>query len=154
MSSLHESSSKMCPFFSNAVGRLARSFWTLLLRARSYTDISVVVSFLFFFSSRRRHTRSLCDWSSDVCSSDLGTGVGGALILDGRLWTGHSGYAGEIGHMQIDPKGVPCGCGCVGCLETVVGIRSEERRVGKECRARGERWRERHKRGLNTAGSL
>src|SRR5438034_4508960 len=36
--------------------------------------------FLFFFSSRRRHTRSLCDWSSDVCSSDLTSGTGAGSV--------------------------------------------------------------------------
>src|SRR5438034_8474221 len=46
------------------------------------------VSFVFFFSSRRRHTRSLCDWSSDVCSSDLsggGSGVRLAAPVDVRI---------------------------------------------------------------------
>jgi glucokinase len=53
----------------------------------------------------------------------LGTGVGGAVIVRGRLWTGKSGYAGEVGHMQIDPEGVTCGCGVRGCLETIAGNR-------------------------------
>lgn len=80
--------------------------------------------------------------ASGVLYVTLGTGVGGALILDGRLWTGHSGYAGEIGHMQIDPKGVPCSCGSVGCLETVVGIRgwirrAEELRASQPTRLQG-----------------
>lgn len=51
----------------------------------------------------------------------LGTGVGGAVILAGRLFTGRSGYAGEIGHLQVEPDGQPCGCGSWGCLETVAG---------------------------------
>lgn len=51
----------------------------------------------------------------------LGTGVGGAVILEGRLHTGCSGYAGEIGHVQVEPSGLPCGCGSRGCLETVAG---------------------------------
>jgi glucokinase len=59
--------------------------------------------------------------AESVLFMTLGTGVGGAVILGGRLWTGRSGYAGEIGHIPIDPKGVRCGCGAVGCLETVAG---------------------------------
>ncbi len=51
----------------------------------------------------------------------LGTGVGGALILDGRLWAGKSGYAGEVGHLGVEPEGEPCGCGSRGCLETIAG---------------------------------
>ncbi len=80
--------------------------------------------------------------ASGVLYVTLGTGVGGALILDGRLWTGHSGYAGEIGHMQIDPKGVPCGCGSSGCLETVVGIRGWIRRAEELRAARPSRLRD------------
>jgi glucokinase len=51
----------------------------------------------------------------------LGTGVGSAFVLDGRLWTGKSGFAGEVGHMPIAPDGERCGCGSRGCLETIVG---------------------------------
>jgi glucokinase len=51
----------------------------------------------------------------------LGTGVGGALIIGGRVYEGASGYAGEVGHVQIDPHGRPCGCGSWGCVETVAG---------------------------------
>ena len=65
----------------------------------------------------------------------LGTGVGGAVILRGRLWTGHSGYSGEIGHMQLDPGGVPCGCGSRGCLETIAGRRGWARRAEEKLRS-------------------
>src|SRR5438132_558928 len=45
--------------------------WPVIFRVRLGT-VSIGLEYYFFFSSRRRHTRSLCDWSSDVCSSDLG----------------------------------------------------------------------------------
>lgn len=48
-------------------------------------------------------------------------GVGGGIISNGKLFHGASGYAGEIGHMTIDPSGVQCNCGKTGCLETLVG---------------------------------
>ncbi len=48
-------------------------------------------------------------------------GVGGGLIVDGRPLTGAAGYAGEIGHMTVNPDGAPCRCGSVGCWETEVG---------------------------------
>ena len=57
--------------------------------------------------------------SRNVFYITIGTGIGGALILDGRLWRGTSGFAGEIGHITIDPEGILCTCGNVGCLETV-----------------------------------
>lgn len=66
----------------------------------------------------------------------LGTGVGGALILGGRLWSGRSGYAGEIGHVQLDPEGARCGCGSRGCLETIVGSQGWTRRAEERLRTR------------------
>jgi glucokinase len=47
----------------------------------------------------------------------LGTGVGGGLILDGRVFRGADGTAGEIGHINVEPEGHPCGCGSRGCVE-------------------------------------
>lgn len=47
----------------------------------------------------------------------LGTGVGAGLILNGRLWTGIDGVAGEFGHITVEPQGRPCGCGNRGCVE-------------------------------------
>src|SRR5436190_22166813 len=71
----------------------------------------VLAETLFFFSSRRRHTRSLCDWSSDVCSSDLHS----RAVLQG---------------LSRVPMGAACRRG------DAVARRSEERRVGKEWRCR------------------
>ncbi len=48
----------------------------------------------------------------------LGTGIGGGVILNGQVWRGASGRAGEIGHITIHPGGRLCGCGNHGCLET------------------------------------
>lgn len=48
---------------------------------------------------------------------NLGTGVAAGLVLDGRLWRGAGGIAGEIGHIPIDPRGDVCRCGQRGCLE-------------------------------------
>lgn len=48
----------------------------------------------------------------------IGTGVGGAIIVDGRVLRGGFGVAGELGHMRVVPDGLPCGCGQNGCLES------------------------------------
>lgn len=53
----------------------------------------------------------------DMCMLTLGTGVGGGLVLKGRIWHGMTGMAGEFGHINADPNGPPCGCGSQGCLE-------------------------------------
>ena len=52
-----------------------------------------------------------------MCMITLGTGVGGGLIFQGRVWQGMTGMAGELGHICINPKGPRCGCGAAGCVE-------------------------------------
>ena len=66
----------------------------------------------------------------------LGTGIGGGLILDGEVYVG-AGLAGEIGHVTVDPDGPLCGCGRLGCLETLSSAtaairRSKERGLPRE----------------------
>ncbi|QEO09960.1 ROK family glucokinase [Protaetiibacter larvae] len=55
--------------------------------------------------------------SHDMTLLTIGTGVGGAIITDGRLLRGGFGAAAEIGHMRVVPGGLPCGCGQRGCIE-------------------------------------
>lgn len=50
---------------------------------------------------------------------NLGTGMAAGIVLDGALWRGSRGTAGEIGHIPVDPDGVICSCGQRGCLETL-----------------------------------
>ncbi|WP_292910386.1 ROK family protein [Microbacterium sp.] len=52
---------------------------------------------------------------------NLGTGVAAGIVVDGRIWRGSHGTAGEIGHLSVDPNGRVCGCGQVGCIETLCG---------------------------------
>jgi predicted NBD/HSP70 family sugar kinase len=69
----------------------------------------------------------------------LGTGVGGGLVLDGRLYRGATGTAGELGHVCVDPAGPLCGCGATGCLETFVGSRHMVRWAAAEYARRGRK---------------
>src|SRR5207248_5642715 len=97
---------------------------------------------VFFFSSRRRHTRSYGDWSSDVCSSDLHTSPL-HVAEDGRgiSRTGPRIHCtDEFSHLLRRRKSLRC-CDPLAFLEYAVdesraSRRSEERRVGKECRPR------------------
>jgi predicted NBD/HSP70 family sugar kinase len=57
--------------------------------------------------------------SRSLAYLNLGTGLAAGLVLDGRLWRGSRGTAGEIGHIPVDPDGPDCPCGQRGCLETV-----------------------------------
>src|SRR5256885_10024633 len=94
------------------------------------------VAFYFFFSSRRRHTRLQGDWSSDVCSSDL-FDANAELYIRPMYWPQN----GSGGGVLFDPETTNW------CLSIYVApmpptsgsaitLRSEERRVGKECRSR------------------
>lgn len=74
-----------------------------------------------------------------VCYT-LGTGVGGGIIIDGKIYQGFSGLAGELGHMAVVPdlEAIQCGCGQMGCLETVSSATGIIR-MAKDAVARGER---------------
>jgi predicted NBD/HSP70 family sugar kinase len=57
-------------------------------------------------------------------------GVGGGIVVGGQLYSGLRGYAGEIGHVVVDPSGPPCGCGGSGCLEQMAGLAALVRDAG------------------------
>jgi glucokinase len=69
----------------------------------------------------------------------LGTGVGGAIILDGKLFTGHQGAAGELGLITLNPDGPPCNSGNQGSLEQYVSIQAIRRQTGLEPSELGHR---------------
>lgn len=71
---------------------------------------------------------------SSVIAVTLGTGVGGGIILNGKIWEGFNGSAAELGHMVIDANGRWCGCGQRGCLEaycSATALISEAKRMTK-----------------------
>ncbi|MGF1430862.1 ROK family protein, partial [Kitasatospora sp. LaBMicrA B282] len=65
----------------------------------------------------------------------LGTGIAGAIGLDGRIEAGAHGYGGEIGHVVVRPDGPPCGCGRQGCLETLASASAVARAWAAACGA-------------------
>ncbi len=69
--------------------------------------------------------------SRDMFYITIGEGIGGAIILDGKLWTGASGFAGEVGHITIDTEGDECECGNTGCLETLASAPNIVRRANE-----------------------
>ena len=68
----------------------------------------------------------------DVLMITLGTGVGGGLVLNGRLYGGSRGLAGELGHFTLYQDGVPCACGKRGCYECYAATTALVRRAGVE----------------------
>lgn len=67
----------------------------------------------------------------------LGTGVGGGIILERRLWRGRDGCAGELGHLTVEPEGRLCGCGNRGCVETYASATGLQRSVQEALAAGG-----------------
>lgn len=68
----------------------------------------------------------------DMVLLTLGTGIGGGIVLDGKLWRGSFGNAGEIGHMIVEIGGRPCPCGQLGCLERYASAAAIAQRYAEE----------------------
>lgn len=73
--------------------------------------------------------------AKDTVMLTLGTGVGGGMICDGRLVTGHSGLGAELGHSCLHPDGELCGCGLRGCVEAYCSVTSLVRETKKKMEA-------------------
>lgn len=72
--------------------------------------------------------------ASSLVMLTLGTGVGGGVVVDGRVVSGANGAAGEIGHLNVNPdESERCGCGCTGCLEQYASARGLIRLYREEC---------------------
>src|SRR2546430_13020632 len=117
--------------------------WLSMVQMRkfhTYTEIYVVVWIclvLFFFSSRRRHTRFDCDWSSDVCSSDLKVDDRAAIHRADALRFAERLHPGRYDVAFADPPYAGQEAArLVAMFRLNAFARSEERRVGKECRSR------------------
>jgi glucokinase len=67
--------------------------------------------------------------ASSLVLFTLGTGIGGGIVLDGRIWHGANGVAGEVGHMSINPDGPVCNCGNRGCFEAYASATAMVRRM-------------------------
>lgn len=78
----------------------------------------------------------------------VSTGVGGGLVLNGRIWHGADGMAGHVGHLRLEPDGPECVCGSRGCLESIAAGPA----IAREARRRIEREPERGAALLELAG--
>jgi glucokinase len=78
--------------------------------------------------------------SRNMLGMVVSTGVGGGLVVDGKLLDGEHGHAGHIGHVNVEPEGPVCNCGARGCLTGVASGRGIARRIA-EAQQSGERTR-------------
>ncbi|SOE23952.1 Sugar kinase of the NBD/HSP70 family, may contain an N-terminal HTH domain [Spirosomataceae bacterium TFI 002] len=82
------------------------------------------------------HHYGLAKGKRNVVSINLDWGIGMGIMVNGKILGGNDGFAGELGHMQIDPNGTLCTCGKIGCLDTVASASTVVRRA-KEGIAKG-----------------
>lgn len=101
-----------------------------LLRALE-ADVPIAVANEADLGVLAEHRRGAAVGVDDVLFVSGEVGVGGGVLVDGRPLTGAAGYAGEIGHLPVNPGGSPCACGSVGCWETEVGEGALLRRAGR-----------------------
>lgn len=87
-------------------------------------DADLATSAEYLRGSGRGTTDFICIWGEG--------GLGAGIVVDGRLLAGSAGYAGEVGHVTVDPNGDLCHCGARGCLESAVGEEALLRRSGRD----------------------
>jgi glucokinase len=90
--------------------------WTALVGDR-LPGREIVIENDANFAVLAEHRIGAAQGHHDVVMVTLGTGIGGGLVIDDRVQVGASGFAGEIGHMVVDPNGPTCPCGRRGCWE-------------------------------------
>lgn len=93
-------------------------------------DVPIAVANEADLGALAESRRGAARGADDVLYVHGEVGVGGGIIVGGRPLSGISGFAGEIGHMPINPQGRPCQCGSVGCWETEIGERALLERAG------------------------
>ena len=107
------------------IGRLIREeFEDLNVPVFVGNDADLAASAEHLRGSGRGTSDFICIWGEG--------GLGAGIVVDGRLLGGSAGYAGEVGHVTIDPDGDLCHCGARGCLESVVGEEVLLRRSGRD----------------------
>ena len=91
------------------------------LRAALAVDLPVAIGNEADLGGLAEHRRGAAIGTDAVVYVTGEVGIGGNLLIDGRPLLGAAGYAGEIGHMPVNPEGGACGCGSRGCWETEIG---------------------------------
>jgi predicted NBD/HSP70 family sugar kinase len=94
-------------------------------------DVPITLANEADLAALAEHRRGVARGIDDIVLIWGSVGVGGGLVVDGEPLTGSAGYSGEIGHIPVNPDGIPCRCGSIGCLETEVGSTALLRRAGR-----------------------
>jgi predicted NBD/HSP70 family sugar kinase len=106
----------------------------LLSRVKQATGLSVTVDNVANACALSEIWFGYSDGMHDLVAVNVSEGVGTGIIANGRLLRGAGGVAGEFGHVQLDPNGLPCACGSRGCWETVASNRAGMRYYSETAR--------------------
>jgi predicted NBD/HSP70 family sugar kinase len=101
-----------------------------MVRSRLGLKVPVQVGNDGCLGAMAEHSRGVGSRVNDLVYLHAEVGVGGGIIAGGRMLDGFRGYGGEVGHMQVNPSGLPCHCGLRGCWETESGEEALVRRAG------------------------
>jgi predicted NBD/HSP70 family sugar kinase len=101
------------------------------LAAALDVDVPITLANEADLAALAEHRRGAARGVDDIVMVSGSVGVGGGLVVDGVPLTGSAGYSGEIGHIPVNPDGLPCRCGSFGCFETEVGSTALLRRAGR-----------------------
>ena len=107
---------------------LHASRFPLAKHLESLLDVPVFVENEVNTMLLAEHTYGVAQGWQHVLGVNVGLGIGGGIIMGGKLQTGSSGAAGEIGHMIVERDGPLCTCGRRGCLETLAGGKADRPR--------------------------
>jgi predicted NBD/HSP70 family sugar kinase len=101
------------------------------LAAALAVDVPISIANEADLGALSEHQRGAARGAANALFLSGEVGVGGGIIADGRRLTGAGGFAGEVGHMPVNPNGSVCRCGSVGCWETEIGEDALLRRAGQ-----------------------
>jgi predicted NBD/HSP70 family sugar kinase len=91
-------------------------------RLEEHLDLPVAIGNDADLGALAEHWRGVAAGHDHVVVVSGEIGIGGGILVDGRPLRGRGGYAGEIGHLPVNPNGRACRCGSLGCLETEIGV--------------------------------
>ncbi|WP_320068521.1 ROK family transcriptional regulator [Micromonospora sp. RTGN7] len=118
-----------CVPLSPALGWRDVPLADLLRAALGDPDFGVTVDNAANLAALAEQRHGVHAGASDLVHLTGGVGIGAGVIADGRLLRGGRGFAGEIGHLSLDPAGPACACGQAGCLEALTGLPAVVRRL-------------------------
>ncbi|SES78303.1 N-acetylglucosamine repressor [Thorsellia anophelis DSM 18579] len=114
--------------------------WDIAARLKQHFKVNAFIGHDIRSLALAEHYFGVTASCKDSIFIRIHNGIGAGIIVDGKMFSGKKGHLGEIGHIQMEPSGIQCHCGHIGCLETILSNRTIEQEAQKRIEA-----------GLNTS---